>query len=414
MDDELARALEGRHRLAASAGRDIFARAEAFDQAERVRALGLYPFFRAIDLNEGPEAIVDGRRVLMFGSNNYLGLTMHPRVRDAACDAVRRFGTSLTGSRLLNGTLVLHRELEAKLAAFLEKDDCVVFTTGYQANLGVLQALIGKGTALVLDHRAHASLFDASRQCEGETYTFRHADPGHLEHVLSSLEPERPALLALEGVFSMDGDVIDLPAFLEVAGRHHVRILLDDAHGIGVHGRGGRGTADHYGASERVDIVLGTFSKSLASIGGFVAGPAKVIDYVRHFARSFLFTASLPPASVAAASAALDVLQEDPRVVTRLQANVAAWRDGLRREGFEVGKDATPIVPIMVRDEGLALRLWRELLDAGLYVNAALPPAVPRGQALLRSSVMATHTPEQIERAVAILGAAARRVGLLA
>jgi 8-amino-7-oxononanoate synthase len=412
MDEELKDVLDGRHRISAVAGRDVFAKALAFDLADRVRQLGFYPFFRPIDSNEGPEATVDGRRVLMFGSNNYLGLTTHERVRKAAIDAISRYGTSLTGSRLLNGTLAIHGELEDKLAGFLGKEAALVFTTGYQVNLGILQALVGKGSALVLDHRAHASLFDAARMTDGVTYTFRHADPAHFAHVLSSLGDSPGVLVALEGVFSMDGDVVDLPAFLEVAERYGARVVLDDAHGVGVHGEGGRGTASRYGVSDRVDLIAGTFSKSLASIGGFVAGPAKVIDYIRHFGRSFLFTASLPPSAVAAAAAALDVLIAEPELVLRLEANVRRYRDLLRKEGIHVAPETTPVVPIRVGDEGTTLRLWKELLDAGLYVNAALPPAVPRGQALLRTSVMATHSYENIASAAAILGEAGRKYGL--
>ena len=413
MDLDLKDLLDSRHRLVGKGGRDVFARAEAFDLAERYSTHNLYPFFRAIDLNEGPEALIDGNRVLMFGSNNYLGLTMHPRVREAARAAVDRYGTSLTGSRLLNGTLRLHCELEEKLAAFLGKEAGLVFSTGYQANLGVLQPLLGKGSALALDHRAHASLFDGARLIDGETYTFRHADPRHLEHVLSNLDAERGVLVALEGVFSMDGDVVDLPAFLDVAQKFKARVMLDDAHGIGVHGRCGRGTADHYDATQRVDVIVGTFSKSLASVGGFVVGPSRVIDYIRHFGRSFLFTASLPPASVAAASAALDVLADEPEVVGRLQTNIDRYRGLLAKQGFDTAGSTTPIVPIVVGDEDKTLRLWSELLQAGLYVNAVLAPAVPRGHALLRTSVMATHTEEHLERAATILGDAARRVGVL-
>jgi 8-amino-7-oxononanoate synthase len=350
----------------------------------------------------------------MFGSNNYLGLTTHPRVREAASQAVLRYGSSLTGSRLLNGTLAMHGQLEERLAWFLGKEACVVFTTGYQANLGVIQALVNQHAALALDHRAHASLYDAARLVDGATYNFRHADPGHLEQVLSKIPHDGGVLVALEGVFSMEGDMADLPAFLEVAEKYGARVLLDDAHGIGVHGRGGRGTADHFGVADRVDLIVGTFSKSLASIGGFAAGSAKVVEYIRHFGRAFLFTASLPPASVAAASAALELLIEEPALVDRLQANVGRYRAAIARQGFPVSRDSTPIVPILGGEEERTLRLWKEILDAGLYVNAALMPAVPRGQSLLRTSVMATHAPEQIERASSILGEASRRLGLLA
>lgn len=413
MSDELQDSLRDRHRIGESSTKDLFAKAASFDAADKVRAMGLYPFFQPIELNEGPEALVDGKRVIMFGSNNYLGLTMRREVREAAANAVHRYGTSLTGSRLLNGTLALHREFEAKLAAFLGKEACIVFTTGYQACVGTLQALVGKGGALALDHRAHASLFDGSRLVEGKTYAFRHGDPKHLDHVLSGIEPDRGVLVVIEGVFSMEGDAVDLPAFVEVAEKHGARILLDDAHGLGVHGPGGRGTAHRYGVQDRIDLIMGTFSKSLASIGGFVTGPKRVLNYIEHFARSFIFTAALPPASLAAASAALDTLIAEPELVDRLQANVALYRQALRDEGFPVAISTTPIIPIVIGEDLKCMKVWRELLDNGLYVNAALAPAVPRDGALLRTSVMATHSEEHIHRAVEILGAVARRHGVL-
>jgi len=414
MDDSLEKALRDRHRLGDTSGRDPFAKAELFDAPARVRAFGVYPFFHPIDRHEGSVAIVDGKRVLMFGSNNYLGLTTHPKVLEAARCAITEYGTSLTGSRLLNGTLGLHRELERRLARFLDQEACLVFSTGYQTSLGVLQAMMGRGTALVLDHRAHASLYDASRLVDGETYSFRHADPQHLDRVLGGLPDDTGALVAVEGVFSMEGDVLDLPAFTEVTRRHGVRLLVDDAHGLGVHGPGGRGTCHMFGVVDEVDLIIGTFSKSLASIGGFVAGPARVVEYIEHFARPFVFTAALPPASVAAAMAALEVLESEPERVDKLQANVARYRAGLEAEGLDVGSSATPVVPILVGDEVQTMRVWRQTLDEGLYVNAAIAPAVPRQRALLRTSVMATHDDDQIDRAVEILASVARRHGLLA
>jgi len=408
MDDTLRRVIDDARRVEGAPGRDVLARARAFDHADRARALGMYPFFRPIEELEGAEAVVEGRPVLMFGSNNYLGLTTHPEVRRAAIQAIDRYGTGVTGSRLLSGTLPIHTALERRLAEFLGKQACVVFTTGHQASLAALQSLGARDAALVLDQHAHASLFDGARLAEAMSYTFRHNDPEHLERVLGRLGERQGALVVLEGVYSMGGDLSPLPALVDVARRHGARLLLDDAHGVGVLGRGGRGTADHFDLGNETDLILGTFSKSLASSGGFLAGDARVIDFVGHFGRSFLFTAALPPASTAAGLAALELLEREPERIGRLRDNARSYRVALRAAGFDVTDALTPIVPIAVGDESLAAESWRALLDAGLYVNAAIFPAVPRGRAILRTSVMATHTEGQIARAVEILASVLR------
>ena len=397
-----------------ASSRDIFAKARSFELVKQARAFGLYPFFNALDSNEGPEALIDGKRVIMLGSNNYLGLTRHPKVVKAARDAVDRYGTSMTGSRLLNGTTHLHERLEARIAEFLGREAALTFTTGYQANLGVISALVNRRAAVVIDKGDHASIYDGCTLSDGELHRYRHNEADHLEQILERVTRDKAALVVIDGVFSMGGDIADLPKITEVCKRYSARLLVDDAHGIGVLGEGGRGTASHFGLHDEVDLVVGTFSKSLASIGGFVAGPADVLDWIKHFARSMLFSASMPPASVAAAATALEVLIEEPEIVERLSANAKRLRDGLRAAGFDIGATETPIVPIVIGDEVKMVGLWQELLANGVYTNAVIFPAVNKGAGILRTSCMATHTTEQIDRAIELMGELGRRHGVIA
>jgi 8-amino-7-oxononanoate synthase len=345
----------------------------------------------------------------MLGSNNYLGLTRHPRVIAAARDAVERYGTSMTGSRLLNGTTVIHQRLEALLAEFFGTEACLTFTTGYQALLGTISALVNKRAAAVIDKADHASIYDGCALSDGEFYRFRHNDVEHLEQILEKVTAEKKVLVVVDGVFSMGGDIAPLPELLEVCRRYEARLLVDDAHAVGVLGRGGRGTASHFGLPSDSDLVVGTFSKSLASIGGFVAGDAEVIEWIRHFARPGLFTASMPPASVMAATTALEVLMEEPQLVDRVNANAALLRDGLRDAGFDIGETQTPIVPIVIGDEVKMVSFWKELLAGGVYTNAVIFPAVPRGAGILRTSSMATHTEEQLKRAIELMAELGRK-----
>ena len=393
--------------------RDIFAKTGRFKLIDQARALDIYPFFQALDNNDGAEAQIHGRRVLMFGSNNYLGLTRHPEVVDAAHAALQKYGTSMTGSRLLNGTTHLHEELEQRMARFLRKERALVFTTGYQTNLGTISSLIGKRSVAVVDKADHASIYDGATLADGEYVRFRHNDARHLETVLKRIGPAKSALVIVDGVYSMGGDIADLPGILDVCRQHQARLLVDDAHGVGVIGEGGRGTGSHFGREDDVDLVMGTFSKSLASIGGFVAGPDKVLDWIQHFARSMLFSASLPPASVAAALAALTVLEREPEIVTRLTSLGNQWREGLKSMGFDVGQSQTPIVPVNVGDEYATVTFWKGLLAAGVYTNPSIYPAVNMREAILRTSCMATHSPEQINRAVELMGELGRRHGIV-
>jgi 8-amino-7-oxononanoate synthase len=393
-------------------GRDVFAKTEQFKLIDQARRFDLYPFFKALDNNDGPVAQIQGKRVLMFGSNNYLGLTRHPEVVEAATDALKRYGTSMTGSRLLNGTTHLHEELEARIAQFLRKERALVFTTGYQTNLGTISSLIDKRSVAVVDKADHASIYDGAMLADGEYVRFRHNDAAHLETVLKRLAG-KPALVVIDGVYSMGGDIADLPAISSVCKAHDARLLVDDAHALGVIGEGGRGTGSHFGMEDDVDLVMGTFSKSLASIGGFVAGPYKALDWIQHFARSLLFSASLPPASVAAALASLTILEREPEHVQRLKKTGDNWRQGLSSMGFNVGVSETPIVPITVGDEYVTLTFWKALLEAGVYTNPAVYPSVNIKEAILRTSCMATHTPEHIEQALETFRTVGRKHGLI-
>jgi 8-amino-7-oxononanoate synthase len=349
----------------------------------------------------------------MLGSNNYLGLTRHPRVVKAARDAVERYGTSMTGSRLLNGSTKFHERLEELLAAFFGKESCLTFTTGYQANLGTISALATRNTAVLVDKADHASIYDGCKLSDGEMVRFLHNDMESLEQALSKAVQDRACMVAVDGVYSMGGDLAPLPELIEVSKRHGARVVVDDAHGVGVLGPGGRGTAHHFGVEKDTDLIVGTFSKSLASIGGFVVGDTDVIEWIQHFGRPGLFSASLPPASAVAATTALEVLMEEPELVDRLNANAKLYREGLQAAGFDIGDTVTPIVPIVVGDERKMVGFWKELLANGIYTNAVIMPAVPRGQAILRTSCMATHTPEQLNHAVELMAELGRRHGLI-
>lgn len=400
-----------RERYDGADARDVFSKVHEFTAPDTAAGLGLYPFYQPLDNNDGPEAQIDGQRVLMFGSNNYLGLTRHPEVVEAARAAVLKYGTSMTGSRLLNGTTKLHEELEGRIAEFLRTEAALVFTTGYQTNLGIISALVDKKTACVVDKQDHASIYDGCQLADGEMVRFRHNDAEHLDSVLSRLD--KAALVIVDGVYSMGGDIAPLPGIVEACRRNHARIVVDDAHGLGVIGEGGRGTASHFGLEDHVDLIMGTFSKSLASIGGFVAGPREVLNWIKHFARSILFSASLPPASTAAALKSLEVLEQNPEIVQTLKRNGDMWRDGLRGMGFDIGGSGTPIVPVNVGDEYRTVMFWKQLLAEGVYVNPAIYPAVNMREAILRTSCMATHTEDHIGRALERFQLVGRRLGVI-
>ena len=402
-----------RDRYGGGDARDIFAKAYEFTLVEQAQTAQIYPFFQPLDSNDGPEARIYGRHVLMLGSNNYLGLTRHPYVVEAARRAISDYGTSMTGSRLLNGSTYLHEELEGRIARFLDKDAALVFTTGYQANLGTISALVDRRSVAAVDKADHASIYDGCQLADGEMVRFRHNDAGHLDSILERVGQRKACLVVVDGVFSMGGDIADLPRIVEVCRRHGARLLVDDAHAIGVLGQGGRGTGSHFGLAEAVDLTIGTFSKSLASIGGFVAGPRKVLEWIKHFGRAMMFSASLPPASTAAALAALDVLEREPEMVERLTRLATLWREGVRQMGFDIGKSQTPIVPINLGDEYTTVVFWKQLLEHEVYTNPVIYPAVPIGKAILRTSCMAAHTQEQIEQALETFRIVGRKQGLI-
>lgn len=376
------------------------------------QAMGLYPFFIPLDKSEGTEAMADGRRLIMIGSNNYVGLTAHPKVKQAAIEALQRFGPSCTGSRFLNGTLALHEELEGRLARFVGMEDALVFSTGYQTNLGTLSALVGRGDVIIGDKENHASLVDGSRLALGKLLRFRHNDMSDLERVLQGVPESAGRLVVVDGVFSMSGEIAPLPEIVSLCRKYGARLMVDDAHGMGVTGRG-HGTAAQYGLTNEVDLIMGTFSKSFASIGGFIAGEASTVHWIKHLARSLIFSASLPAPNAAAALAALDVIEQEPERVDRVNAIAERMRAGYRDLGFNVGASATPIIPILIGDQMKTMRMWRSLFEAGVYTNVAIPPAVPPGESILRTSYMATHTDEQMDEVLRIFARVGREEGVI-
>ncbi len=377
------------------------------------QAMGLYPFFIPLEQSEGTEATIDGRRLIMIGSNNYLGLTTHPHVREAAIDALQRFGPSCTGSRFLNGTLALHEELEDRLAKFVGMEAALVFSTGYQTNLGTLSALAGRGDVIIGDRENHASLVDGSRLALGKLLRFRHNDMNDLERVLISAPEKAGKLVVVDGVFSMSGEIAPLPDIVSLCQKHGARLMVDDAHGMGVTGRG-HGTAAQYGLTNEVDLIMGTFSKSFASIGGFIAGAASTIHWIKHLARPLIFSASLPAPNAAAALAALDVMEREPERAERVNAIAERMRQGYRELGLDIGRSETPIIPILIGDQMKTMRIWKALFEAGVYTNVAVPPAVPPGESILRTSYMATHTDEQMDEVLDVFARVGKAVGAIA
>jgi 8-amino-7-oxononanoate synthase len=379
---------------------DLFEKCRKFTKPKQAEAIGIYPYFIPIESQAGPEVVIGGRRILMFGSNNYLGLTQHPYVREAAIKAIEKYGTSCTGSRLLNGTLDLHHELEYRLARFVGKEAALVFTTGFQVNLGTISALVGRNDVVLADRANHASIVDGCRLAFGKTFKYAHNDMTELEELLAAHAGKAGILIVVDGVFSMEGDLANLPEIVRLKKKYGARLMVDDAHGIGVMGPRGRGTAEHFGLLDEVDLIMGTFSKSFASTGGFIAGDADVIYYIKHNARSFLFSASIPPASAAAALAALDIIEREPERLCQLWANAHRMKSQLDAMGFNTGRSQSPIIPIIIGEEVRLGFFWRRLFDNGVFVNAAVPPAVEPGHALLRTSCMATHEPRHVDQAL--------------
>lgn len=391
---------------------DLFEKCRNFTEARAAIQAGYYPYFIPLSDNEGTEAVYKGQRLIMCGSNNYLGLTTHPKVRQAAKDAIDRFGTSCTGSRFLNGTLELHEQLEHELAEWVGKPAALVFSTGMQTNLGVISALVGRGDVAILDKDDHASIVDGARLSWGETRRFRHNDMADLGGVLEDLPPDRGKLVIVDGLFSMEGDIAPLPELVPLCKQHGARLMVDDAHAMGVLG-GGRGSAAHFGVTDQVDLIMSTFSKSFASLGGFIAGDDDVIHYIKHFARALIFSASIPPANTAAALAALQVMRTEPERIERLNRNAERMRREFSRLGFDIGNSVTPVIPIIIGDDMRTFLTWKGLFESGVFVNPIISPAVPAGRQLLRTSYMATHTDEQLDRVLEAFAAVGKMVGLI-
>jgi 8-amino-7-oxononanoate synthase len=391
---------------------DKIANDSTLQQARMSREMGIYPYFKPLSETEGTEVVIDGKRLIMIGSNNYLGLTTHPRVKQAAIDAIQKYGTSCTGSRFLNGSLELHKELERRLAKFIGKEAAIVFSTGYQSNLGAITALMEKDDVAICDKDAHASLVDAVKMSGCQMKRFRHNDMADLERLLKDTQGA-PSMVIVDGVYSMGGDLAKVPEIIALCKQYGARFFLDDAHGLGVMGPGGRGTAWHFNAIDDVDLVMGTFSKSFASLGGVIAGGKDVIDYIQHHARSFIFSASMPPANVAAVLACLDIIEETPSYVQNVHRQAAKVRTALREMGYNCGESVTPVVPVYTGSEMNTIFAWKSFYDHGIYVNPVVPPGVPPNKSLLRTSYMASHTDEQIERVIKAFYEVGTYIGLI-
>ncbi len=391
----------------------LFDKCRQFTKAREIQAAGLYPYFKPISDSEDTAVVIDGQKRIMLGSNNYLGLTHHPKVLEAATRALHRYGAGCTGSRFLNGTLDLHGQLEASLAEFLGKESCLVFSTGYQANLGLISGLIGRGELVYLDKLDHASIVDGAKMSYGDTMRFVHGDLAALERMIERTRGTRGAMIVVDGVYSMEGDIADVPELVRIAKKYGVALALDDAHSIGVLGPKGDGTAAHFGMTDDVDLIAGTFSKSLASIGGFVAGTESVIHFLKHHSRPLIFTASLPPSNTAGVLAALEVLKTEPQRRELLWANTARLQQGLRGLGYNIGETVTPIVPVLIGPMDTTLVFWRKLFDAGVFTNPVMPPAVPASQCRLRTSLMATHTFDQIDFCLEQFATIGRELGVI-
>jgi len=391
----------------------IFDKCYEFTRAEQAMAMGLYPYFTPIQKVVGNKVKVDGKDMIMVGSNNYLGLIDHPKVMKAAQNAVGKYGVATCGSRFLNGTLDLHVELEKRLAKFINKEAALTFSTGFQTNQGIISTLIGKGETIITDKMIHASIVDACRLSYGDVHKYKHNDMEDLEEQLSSLGKEMGKLIIVDGVFSMEGDLANLPAIVELAKKYNAKVMVDDAHGIGVMGKNGRGTSEHFGVEGDVDLIMGTFSKSFASLGGFVAGEKKVISYIKHFARALIFSASITPASVATVLASLDIIENEPERRERLWEITQRMKTGFQAMGYNTGPTETPIIPLIIGTDELTFMLWRLVKDEGIFTNPVIFPAVPQGQSLIRTSYSATHTDEEMDKVLAVFEKCGKQLGII-
>jgi 8-amino-7-oxononanoate synthase len=395
---------------------DLFKKCFDFTRADEVKALGVYPYFRAIQENEGPVVQIEGRKIIMAGSNNYLGLTAHPKVVEAARKAIEKYGTGCSGSRYLTGTLDLHEELEFKLAKFFNSESVLLFSTGYQTAQGIIPTLVQRNEYVISDKDNHACIVAGTFMAKGATANllrYKHNDMDDLQRVIEKVPEEIPKLIVSDGVFSTGGEIVDLPRLNQIAKANNARIMIDDAHAVGVIGKGGRGTASEFKLEKEIDLTMGTFSKTFASLGGFVSGPERVINYIKHFSPALIFSASPTPASVAAALAALEILEKEPERVQRLIDNANYMRKGLKEKGFNIIDGRTGIVPVIVGNDEIAFKMWRLLYDSGLFVNVFISPGVPEGRQMMRTSYMATHKKEHLDEILYLFEKAGKTLGLI-
>jgi len=391
----------------------LFNKVRNYRSAEQVRATGLYPYFRTISSMQDSEVLINGRKVLMLGSNSYLGLTNHPKIIEASRAAVLKYGTGCAGSRFLNGTLDIHLELERRLAQLVHKEAALLYSTGFQVNLGVISALVGKGEYVLADKSDHASIVDGCQLCYGQFVRFAHNDMTGLESQLRKIDPATGKLVVVDGVFSMEGDIVHLPEVCRLAKEYGAVVMVDDAHSIGVLGEKGAGTASHFGLTDQVHLIMGTFSKSLASLGGFIASDALTIDYLKHHSRALIFSCSMSPANAAAVMAALDIMLSEPDRISRLWRNTERMKQGLLSLGYDLGASETPILPVYCRGLLKAFKVCKRLEEEGVFVNPVVPPAVQPGHELIRISLMATHTDQQVDFALDKLGKVGKELGLI-
>ncbi|WP_302994748.1 pyridoxal phosphate-dependent aminotransferase family protein, partial [uncultured Muribaculum sp.] len=389
------------------------AKLDKYQEPQKAKAAGIYPYFREISSEQDPEVIINGRKVLMFGSNCYSGLVNHPKIKEAAIEAIKKYGTGCAGSPFLNGTLDIHKELEAKLAEYVGKEDAMIYSTGFGVNLGVVSTLTGREDYILWDEQDHASIIEGRRLSFSQSLKYKHNDMESLENQLKKCDPSKVKLIVTDGVFSMEGDVANLPEIVRLAKKYDASVMVDEAHGIGVFGRGGRGTCDHFGVSKDVDLIMGTFSKSFASLGGFIACDKSITNYLRHHSRSYIFTASITPASTAAAMAALEIMQQEPQLQEQLWALTRYALEGFRNMGCEIGNTSTPIIPLFIRDNYKTFAITRDLLEEGIFVNPVVSPAVAPQDTLIRFSLMATHTKDQVTTALEKIQKVFKKHGIL-
>ena len=389
------------------------AKLSKYQEPQKAKAAGIYPYFRAISSEQDTEVIINGKKVLMFGSNSYMGLTNHPKVKEAAIEATKKYGTGCAGSPFLNGTLDIHKQLEARLAEFVGKEDAMIYSTGFEVNLGVVSCITGREDYVILDEQDHASIIEGRRLSFSTPLKYKHNDMDSLEDQLNKCAPDKVKLIVTDGVFSMEGDVAKLPKIVELAKKYDATVMVDEAHGIGVFGKQGRGTCDHFGVTNDVDLIMGTFSKSFASLGGFIATDKEITNFLRHHSRSYIFTASITPASTAAANAALDIMLNEPERQENLWKLTNYALEGFRNMGCEIGHTETPIIPLYIRDNYKTFTVTRDLLNEGVFVNPVVSPAVAPHDTLIRFSLMATHTKEQVTVALEKIQKVFRQNGIL-